>query len=490
MLQEQTLWIIVVEILYLLLLGFTCLRIVFDTRSVSKTLAYLLFAVFVPIVGVVFYFSFGINYRKRKIYDKKLNVDENFKKEINELLKAHDLEEAIHNDTVLVRFELLIKLLANKKSGGAFLLPNNNIRLLFNGENKFSELIKDLQQAKHHIHIEYYIYENDRIGNTIKEILKAKAKEGVKVRVIYDDFGSKGIRRNIARELNESGVEAFPFNKIKLLLLANRLNYRNHRKIVIVDGIIAFTGGINISDKYINDESQTIFWRDTHVRINGAGVFALQQIFISDWNFCSGQRLRVAGNNYFPFKNMETYGNAKLQVVSSGPDSDRPNILFAILKAIQTAKSEILLTTPYYIPDESLQQTLVMTALSGVEVKLLVPKEGDSKLVDSVSRIYFEELLQAGVKIYLYEKGFIHAKTLVIDGMLASVGTANLDLRSFDLNFEVAALIYDKEIAEQLKNAFYDDLKQTKQLFYTSWVKRSLGRKFLEQVLRLISPFM
>ena len=490
MLQQQAVWILIAEILYLLILGLTCFRIVYDTRSVSKTLAYLLFAVFVPFAGIIFYFSFGINYRKRKIYDKKLNVDEHFKKEVYRLCQTHNLEETIHNDEVLLPSEQLIKFLANKKAASAFLMPNNNISLLFNGEAKFAKLIEDLKAAKHHIHIEYYIYDNDEIGNTIKNILIEKAKQGVKVRLIYDDFGSKHIRKNIARELSKTGVDVYPFNKIKLLFFANRLNYRNHRKIVVIDGIIAYTGGINISDKYINSKQKPLYWRDTHLRIQGAGAFALQQIFISDWNFSSGQRLPVTGNRYFPFKEMETFGQSRLQVVSSGPDSDMPNILYAILQAIRQAKTEILLTTPYYIPDESLQQSLVMAALSGIEVKLLVPAKGDSKFVDFVSRIYFEELLQAGVKIYLYEKGFIHAKTFVVDGTLASVGTANLDLRSFDLNFEVAALIYDAKIAEELKAAFYKDLKNAKQLFYTRWVKRSVWIKALERVLRLVSPFM
>lgn len=490
MLEQQTIWVLIAEITYLLILGITCMRIVFDTGSVSKTLAYLLFAVFVPIIGIVFYFSFGVNYRKRKIYDKKLNVDERFKKEVYALLQAHDLEEAIHHDEVLEKSERLIKLLANKKSNRAFLLPNNAVRLLFNGEEKFASLITDLKQARHHIHIEYYIFDNDEIGNIVKNILLEKSKEGVKVRVIYDDFGSKDIRRNIARELRGNGIEAYPFNKIRLLLLANRLNYRNHRKIVIIDGIIGYTGGINISDKYINTDANGLYWRDTHVRIKGPGALALQQIFISDWNFASGQHLPITGSRYFPFKNMEQFGQSKLQVISSGPDSDLPNILLATLQAIHLAQKEILLTTPYFIPDETLQQSLVMAAMGGIEVKLLVPEKGDSRLVDGVSRIYFEELLQAGVKIYLYQKGFIHAKTFVVDGILASVGTANLDLRSFDLNFEVSALIYDVKIATELREAFQADLQQSRQLLYTRWIKRSIWIKALEKILRLVAPFM
>ncbi len=477
------------ELAYLLLLIFTCFRIVYDTKSVSKTLAYLLFAIFVPIVGILFYFSFGINYRIRKIYYKKLHIDEAFKQEMNTLLEAESLDEAIERSSDLQNSQRLIRLMASAKSNRAFLLPNNAIRLLQNGEEKFPALLEDLRQAKHHIHIEYYIFENDQIGGQIKEILIAKAKEGIKVRLIYDDFGAKAIRNNIVKDLQRQGVEVFPFNKIRLLLLANRLNYRNHRKIVVIDGLTAYVGGINISDRYINTKGSA-FWRDLHLRIQGTGALALQRIFISDWNFCSGQSILVTGNKLFPYQQMPHYGSVKMQVISSGPDSDTPNILFATLQAIQSARQEILLCSPYFIPDESLQQSLVMAALGGIKIKLMVPEKSDSKVVDFVSRIYFEELLQAGVEIYLYGKGMLHAKSFVVDTAVASVGTANLDLRSFDLNFEVSTLIYDVEIAQQLKATFERDLKYCKQLRYTRWLKRSVWIKGLEKVLRLISPFM
>lgn len=483
-------WLLMLEVLYLVVLSFTCFRIVYDTRSVSKTLAYLLFAIFVPFFGILFYFSFGINYRKRKIYKHKLGLDDKFKQEMNMLLGAENLDEAIHIHRELTHSKRLIKLMANPKSNRSVLLPNNDVKILLNGEQKFEVLLEDLKNAQHHIHIEYYIYENDTVGNEIKDILIQKAAQGVKVRLIYDDFGSKSIRSNIVKELRNNRVEAYPFNKVRLLLLANRLNYRNHRKIVVIDGCIAYTGGINISDRYINNGTNRTYWRDTHIRILGTGALALQRIFISDWNFCSNQRLPVNGQKFFPYKNMPHYGDVKLQVLSSGPDSDQPNILFATLQAIQNAKQEILLTTPYYIPDEFLQQSLVMAALGGVKIKLLVPNQGDSKVVDFVSRIYFEELLQTGVEIYLYQKGMIHAKTFVIDEAVASVGTANLDLRSFDLNFEVSTLIYDVQLSKSLKANFMDDLKQSQQLLYTRWVKRSLWIKILEKILRLVSPFM
>jgi cardiolipin synthase len=487
---NQTVWIILVEVVYGLLLGFACLRIVFDTRSVSKIVAYLLFAIFVPIVGIVFYFSFGVNYRKRKIYDRKLKVDEGFKKQLQGLFRDHNLEAEINTDATLAKSERLIKMLANKKLNRAFLLPDNDIKLLFNGEEKFPALFEDLRNAKHHIHIEYYIYDDDEVGNQLKDILLLKAREGVKIRFIYDDFGSRGIRKTIVRELRAAGIEAIPFNKINLLFIANRINYRNHRKIVIIDGLVAYTGGVNIADKYINGPQKELYWRDTHIRVKGPAAFAFQQVFISDWNFASGDDLAISGDDYFPIGRMQNNGDAKIQVVASGPDSDMPNILYATLQAINMAQEEVLLTTPYYIPDDYLQECLVMAALGGIKVKLLVPSEGDSKLVNTVSQSYFSELLEAGVEIYRYEKGFVHAKTFVVDGELASVGTANLDLRSFDLNFEVTAMIYDIDTAQKLRTAFYNDLKDAREIHYASWVKRSVWAKITEKILSLISPFM
>lgn len=487
---QQAVWVIVGEVLYALVLGFTCLRIVFDTRSVSKTVAYLLFAIFVPFIGIIFYFSFGINYRKRKLYDKKLKVDDSFKKEVYSLLKTHNLNDEIKANADLHNSSRLIKLLAHKKLNRAFLQGNNQVQLLFNGENKFPKLINDLKNAKHHIHIEYYIFDNDEIGNLIKNILIQKAKEGVIIRFIYDDFGSKDIRRNIVKQLRAAGISAYPFNKVHLLFIANRINYRNHRKIIIIDGLLGYVGGINIADKYINAPEKKLYWRDTHLRVHGTAALALQQVFISDWNFASGEELAVTDDDYFPIRENTNFGNAKLQIISSGPDSDLPNILYAILQCIHQAQSEILLTTPYYIPDDFLQESLVIAALSGIKVKLLVPEKGDSKLVNTVARSYYSELLEAGAEVYLYHKGFVHAKTFVIDGEVASVGTANLDLRSFDLNFEVAAMIYDKDAAEVLKNAFYDDLQHASQLNYHQWVKRSVFARISEKVLKLVSPFM
>jgi len=482
-------WFVIVQVIYLLLLVFTCMRIIYDTRSVSKTLAYLLFAVFVPVFGILFYFYFGINYRKRKLYNRKLIVDEAVKTDFRHFLQEAERCLSASDRQVLQQYKGLIHLLSDKKTGSNHVLPNEEIRLLVNGEELFPLLIEELKKARSHIHMEYYIYEDDHIGREIRDILVQKAAEGVEVRFLYDDFGSRSIRRTIVRSLHEAGIQAHPFNRIRLIRFANRLNYRNHRKIVVIDGHTSFTGGINVSDRYINGPGTDLYWRDTHIMIRGLSSLALQQVFVSDWNFCCKENL-VIDRRYFPYAGMPEKASAHAQIVSGGPDSDLPNILYSILQSINLARKEILLTTPYYIPDSSLQESLVLAALSGIEVKLLVPASSDSALVDIASRAYFDSLLRAGVKIYQYRKGLIHAKSYVVDRTLASVGTANLDVRSFDLNFEVSALIYDEEIAAQLADIFFKDLEEAEELTLARQKRRSRWRKLMERIVRLISPFM
>jgi len=284
-------------------------------------------------------------------------------------------------------------------------------------------------------------------------------------------------------------VPAFPFYKINFVKLANRMNYRNHRKIVVVDGYTAFVGGINISDKYNNEEPNALYWRDTHLKVRGYSAHVLQAVFLQDWNFCCEENVAIDAP-YFPI-GIEPYPTDYFtQIVSSGADSDLSNILFATVQLIYAAKREILITTPYFIPDTSLQEALIIAALSGVEVKLLVPKEGDSVFVHTASKSFFEDLLKAGVEIYRYEKGFVHAKTFVIDSEVASVGTANLDARSFDLNFEVNALVYNKEVAGDLRRIFYKDLEDASLLRLEAWEKRSKFKQLIERIVRLFSPFL
>ncbi len=483
-------WLLIYEIVYGIIVLLVCLRIIYDTRTITKTLAYLILAVFVPIFGIIFYFSFGINYRKRKIYSKKLLRDDDLRMRFQQdVLSGSPTRFQTNNHIVRENRELAVLLIRDSRSP---VTTNNEVKVLMNGEGKFPEVLRALREAKDHIHIEYYIYEDDEVGREIEGILVEKVKEGVDVRFIYDDFGSSSIRRELVPRLRSAGVKAFPFYEIVFLQLANRLNYRNHRKIIVVDGITAFVGGINISDRYINKSSasSSLFWRDTHLRIDGPAVHYLQYLFLCDWNFCASDHL-IPDQRFFPLqRSMACLGNKAVQIAASGPDSETPTILFSMLQAIHLAGKEILITTPYFIPGDSLMDALMVSALGGISVKLLVPGVSDSRIVDAASRSYFADLLHAGVQIYIYTKGFIHAKTMVVDRQIGVVGTANMDNRSFDLNFEVNAIIYDEMIAGELADAFLEDIRFAKEIDMESWRRRPWYRELSEKTARLISPLL
>ena len=483
-------WLLVGEIAYVIIMILVCLRIVYDTRSVTKSMSYLLLVIFLPVIGIFIYFSFGVNYRNRKIYSKKLLKDVDVSNQLrNEVLKTsnrilHTGNEALKENKALAKMLLHDDL--------SPLTRHNKTEILINGENKFPRVIEVLESAQHHIHMEYYIYEPDRIGLKVAEVLKRKALEGVKVRFIYDDFGSRKIRRKLVAELRSAGVHAMPFYKIKLIALANRINYRNHRKIIVVDGKEAFLGGINISDHYINykGDDEPDYWRDMHLYMAGPVVYHLQYLFMGDWNFCAHDNLGPT-KEYFPDRDANHHPQDRhMQIVASGPDSDSPTILYSILQAIMLAKSEILITTPYFIPGESLMDLLVISAKSGVSIHLLIPAEGDSFVVNSAAQSYYLELLEAGVHIHRYTKGFVHSKTIVVDKEIVMIGTANMDIRSFDLNFEVNAIIYDEEDGLQMQQVFFDDIQHAEEIDLQQWKNRPLYLQLLERLARLISPLL
>jgi cardiolipin synthase len=478
------------EIAYFIVLVLVCTRIIYDARSPAKTLAYLLFVVFLPIAGMAFYFSFGINYRKRKIYSKKIIDDDNLARKITDSILTSSLETYREHLSFLQSHRELAYMLA--KDSMSALTGNNKVDLLVNGEHKFPEVLAALENAKHHIHLEYYIFENDEIGKAIEDVLVRKAKEGVEVRFIYDDFGSRSIRKNLAKRLKNAGVKAFPFYKVLFILLANRLNYRNHRKIIVIDGSVGFVGGINVSDRYINknDNPTQIFWRDTHLRIEGPGVNYLQYLFLCDWNFCADDHLHPNKIFFPPATSLTVKDDKVVQIAASGPDSDTPTILYSVLEAINLGTREILITTPYFIPGESIMDALIVASLGGVSVKILVPYKSDSVIVNAAARTYYDELIGAGVKIYLYKKGFIHAKTMVVDNKISIVGTANMDHRSFDLNFEVNAIVYDADLASELSTIFYNDLQDAEEIDVTQWNSRPAYNQLIEKTARLISSLL
>jgi len=479
------------SILYYIVIIIVCFKIVLDTTNTTKALVYVFLVIAIPIIGIGLYFSVGVNYRKRKMYKKKLSSDIFEHKELEQEIKSFSGGVLKENKDKLGYFNQLATVISPKTD---LLTTNNNTVLLKNGDTKFPEILKALKKAKHHIHLEYYIYENDTIGNEIANILIEKVKEGVKVRFIYDDLGSKSIRKNIVKLLKSSGIDIAPFYKIKLITLANRLNYRNHRKIIIIDGETGFVGGINVSNKYINvapyNKKNKLFWRDTHLKIEGQAVLNLQHIFLTDWNFCANDNVAIS-NEYFPIlNNNKIYGNQLIQISASGPDSAYPNIMYTLIQAILLSKREVLITTPYFIPEKSYTDALTIAALSGVSVKILIPGISDSFFVNSVSNSYYQDLLEAGIQIYKYKKGFVHSKTMICDDFVSFVGTANLDNRSFDLNFEANAIVYDKVLSSELKKDFLDDLLEAEEIKLQEWKDRSYITQIIERIARLFSPLM
>lgn len=482
-------WILVAEVVYVIILLLVIVRVLYDTESGSKTLAYLLFIILVPLVGMVFYFSFGINYRKRKLYSKKLINDKLLQEKVNKEIRKYS---GLITRSVI--FPKSHQKLADfiEEVNGSPVTANNHVKILLNGEEKFPALLNVLNTATSHIHLEYYIYENDMTGNAIADVLIQKAQQGIKVRFLYDDFGSHSLGKQFLARLEMGGVDTAPFYEVKWYAFANRLNYRNHRKIVIIDGKKAFVGGINISDKYRNDgkNENALYWRDTHLLIEGRATFYLQYLFLCDWNFCQQKKLEF-DSEYFPeYSHDEELNNELVQIVASGPDSDLPVILYSIIEAISSAKRKILITTPYFIPGENLVDSLIIAAKSGVEVKLLIPGISDSKIVNAAARSYYTILLKQGVRVFEYQKGFVHAKSIVIDNSLAMIGSANMDYRSFDLNFEVNAIVYGEEITSQLQLAFENDLKDSVEINPEKWLSRPKYIHLWEKFVRLLAPFL
>lgn len=478
-------WALLADIFYALMIIVISLHIIYNTPSNAKALAYVLVTIFVPVIGIAVYFAFGTNHRKKKLYSKKIVRDKTALADLRERITLETEKTWDTKEPAIQKHKKLARYLLN--DGMSPLTGGNEVKLLINGENKFPEVLEALKNARHHIHIEYYIFEDGNIADQIKDVLVQKAKEGVAVRFIYDDFGSRSIRKEFVKELKDAGIQAFPFYKIIFILFANRVNYRNHRKIIVVDGCVGFTGGINISDRYVNKPGQ-LYWRDTHVKITGPGVYYLQYLFISDWNFCSGKHLKLE-RDFFCTK-PTARGKAVVQIAASGPDSDAPTLMLSMVQAIALAENELLITTPYFIPGENIIHVLNVAAKSGVRVKLLVPDQSDSALVNAAARSYYGELLAAGIEIYLYKKGFVHAKTLVSDGQLVVIGTANMDHRSYELNFEVNSMIYDTAIAEQLRDVFYNDIKDAKKISPATWKRRPFYKQLPEKVVRLMAPLL
>ncbi len=478
---------IILILCYLAILVFTMVRILLDTATSSKSLAYVLLVLTVPVLGIIFYFSFGVNYRHRSYHleanSAHIEVTKSYKERISDATKQlHTHSEIPRHYRSLVSF--------HHQTMDAF-LSENSFQLLINGEDKFPNVLKTLFGARRFIHMEYYAWENDVRGNQIKEVLIQKAKEGLKIRILYDDYASMGIRKNIVKELQEAGVEIYPKIKLKLRQFANRLNHRDHRKVIIVDGEFGFIGGINISDRYDNTIDTKLYWRDTHLKFTGPLVHDLQRHFLASWNAAQPNKLLFSdaliasggSSESLPFSGLS-------QIVPGGPYYSFSNIMLSYLKIFNLARKTLYITNPYFIPSSSILNALKQAAMSGVDVRLLLPDTSDSWLVGAASRFYFEELLDAGVRIFLYTKGFVHAKTVVADSSVSVIGTANMDIRSFDLNFEIMSVVYGDGLGKKMEAVFFEDLKLSEEIDANFWKQQPIYRKLTYATARLVSAFL
>ncbi len=473
------------------------MTILLENRDPSRTVTWLLIFILLPGVGLIIYAVFGRNLRKIKIF-KTQELASNMKEEklfrnldeINNLIRLE--QDTISVSKLLKDNEednIKLKIISLLLNTGMFpFTTNNKVDIFVDGNEKFERLIKDIENAKDHIHLEYFIIKDSDIGQKIKNLLIKKSKENVKIKILYDDVGCWRFwfHREFFNEMKSHGIEIVPFLPTKFPIIGGKLNYRNHRKIVVIDGRVGYTGGINIGDEYMGKDKKFGYWRDTHIRIEGTSVYMLQMTFLIDWYYNTKEVL--LNTNYFP--RLNNFGNSMIQVVASGPDSDWEAIHYAYFLAICQAKKSIYIETPYFIPDESILRALKSAALSGVDVRIIFPKIADHKIVNIASYSYFDDILKSGGRVYLYEKGFIHSKVIIIDNSIASTGSANMDLRSFMLNFEINAFIYDRKVIDLMKEDFFEDMKNSKEINKDEFKNRSIVQKSKESVARLFSPIL
>tara|TARA_R110001583_G_scaffold61505_1_gene181643 strand:+ start:3524 stop:4990 length:1467 start_codon:yes stop_codon:yes gene_type:complete len=473
-----------VGVIYILTIVFTLIVVILENRSPQKTISWILVLILLPVIGLISYLVFGQNYRKQKMFSLKglgdlkwlqiLSQDQKGKLEKSKFLK----NERIHE-----KKNVMTLLLNNSK---ALLTGQNRVQILNDGEETFKEIYKALRKANEHIHLEYYIIEDGELASELHNILIERAKAGVEIRIIYDGVGSWKLSQEYIDSLREAGVKIHAFLPVRFPILTSRINYRNHRKIIVIDGKTAFVGGLNFADRYKNGIPDIGIWRDTHLKIVGEAASSLQIVFLIDWYFVRQEVL--LDEKYRP--NFKVKEQCVLQIVSSGADSDWASISQAYFSAIASAKQNVYISSPYFMPNGSILMALKTAAMSGIDVRVLIPNKSDSTMTFYGTLSYIGELLEAGVRIYFYKKGFNHSKIMMVDGVISTVGTANMDIRSFEQNFEVNALIYNEKTTLELRDRFLNDLEDSYEIDLITWEKRSKGQKIKESLARIFTPLL
>lgn len=489
-------WQLFTSVLYLLNLIiaiYVSITLILKKQDPVKTLSWVLVIIMLPYVGLILYILFGRNFRKEKLFNRKGAADLRIRKEASRDM----LKQIIQEGNLPQSLEPFRKLIVhNLQTSYSILTTNNEIDIFFSGRDALIAMYNAISNAKKHIHLQSYIIVNDQTGNRFKELLIQKAIEGLEVRVMYDSVGCWALPESYIYEMKQAGIEIMEFSKTSFLFPTTKINYRNHRKIVVVDGKIGFLGGVNIADRYFNGGSFEE-WRDTHIMIKGEAVYSLQASFLLDRFFMINKNLGKRRKYYPDFSiyhpdkvNTSDSNPYFTQIISSGPDSDWSAIMQCYFLAITQAKRNICIVTPYFTPSESILNAIKITSLAGVEISIMLPERSDTKLTHWGTMSYISELLDANVKIYLFKRGFNHSKALSIDGEFCIIGSANMDNRSFEHNFEITSIIYNNECARIIEKQFNKDIHRCQLITKSKWEKRSKSHKIKESIARLGSPLL
>ena len=454
------------------------LAVLTDDRQPSKTLAWLMVLAFLPILGIVIYFFFGRNTRKEKLISQR-SLDQLTKRSMLEFAEQKNLK-------IPEEQSALIKLFLNQNWALPF--KDNMVDIFTNGYDFFHSLLRDIGKARHHVHIDSYIFNDDALGHMVADALMAKAQQGVEVRVVYDDVGCWKVSNDFFEQMREAGIEVHSFMPVKFPAFTGKVNYRNHRKLCIVDGKTGYIGGMNIATRYIQGRNGQD-WRDTHLRIRGGAVYGIQKAFLVDWYFVD--RTLVSSRRYYPELSEKPKNDCLIQIVTSSPISQWPDIMQGYVRILMQAKRYVYMATPYFLPTESVLFAIRTAALAGVDVRIMIPYKTDAKVVEWASRSYVKQTVESGVKVYLYKAGFNHSKLLVSDDALCTVGSTNIDFRSFENNFEANAFIYDQKMARRLKEVFLQDVRDSVMLEDVKDLgRRSYFKQLWESLIRLVSPLL
>lgn len=462
-------------ILYTVTILGLVLVIITENRNPLKTIPWVIVLLLAPGIGLLFYFFFGQDNRKQRIISRRT-----YKR-----IMKRPQEGKIPADACSVpeAYKPLASLLSNTNQSA--LLYGSRITIYPNGSDKFTDLLNEISRAKHHIHLQYYIFCDDVVGRQVKDALIVKAKEGIEVRVLYDDVGCWNVKDKFFREMKEAGIEVYAFLRVAFPVFTSKVNYRNHRKIVVIDGKVGFMGGMNIADRYNNGISWGT-WRDTHFKFEGKGVHGLQSAFLIDWYVVSKKLL----NDRMYYPPVQRYTDNIMQVATSGPVGQWRTLLQATIFAIANAKKYVFIQTPYFLPTEGLNQALQTAALGGVDVRLMLPKRSDTRSANMASHSFIDDMVKAGAKVYFYKPGFLHSKLVVTDDILTCIGSANMDFRSFEHNFEINAFVYQEDFALQMKKIFLHDMHSCERLIPSRWLRRPRKQRIAESFMRLFSPLL